>query len=96
MEINPVGKKAAAHGEEASLGERPIEAVVVNPCNESISVGGRLMKLKRAWKFKQWAFSIVSKGLGWQWLRVTPPVKYNILVLVPPAYLGSGNMSFVY
>ena len=75
MEINPVGKKAAAHGEEASLGERPIEAVVVNPCNESISVGGRLMKLKRAWKFKQWAFSIVSKGLGWQWLRVPPPVK---------------------
>ena len=43
MDINPVGTKAAARGEEASLGERPIEvveAVVVTPCNESIPVGG--------------------------------------------------------
>ena len=86
MEINPVGKKAAAHGEEASLGERPIEvveAVVVTPCNESIPVGGRLMKFKRAWKFNQWAFSIVSKGLGWQWSRVPPPVKFFVQTPTP-------------
>ena len=78
MEIYPVGEKAAPRGEEASLGERLMEggeAVVVNPCNESTITGGRLMEFKRAWMFNQWAFSIVSKGLDWQWLRVPSPVK---------------------
>ena len=36
--------------------------------NEAIPVGGRLRRLRNRWKFDRWATSIVSSGLGWEWL----------------------------
>ena len=40
--------------------------------NEEVPVGGRLALFKDQWKFCPWAYSIVSKGLGWKW-RSKPP-----------------------
>lgn len=48
----------------------------MEPRNEEIPVGGRLRKFKKAWKFNQWALSIVTKGLGWQWITDPPPPNY--------------------
>ena len=48
------------------------EAEVHLPPNEELPVGGRLFHFRKNWEFNPWAHSVVSKGLGWQWLE-TPP-----------------------
>ena len=36
--------------------------------NETVPVGGRLRRFRNRWIFDRWATSIVSSGLGWEWL----------------------------
>ena len=36
--------------------------------SEAIPVGGRLRRFRNRWRFDRWATSIVSSGLGWEWL----------------------------
>ena len=48
------------------------EVVEVLPPNGNLPVGGRLFHFRKKWTFSPWAYSVVSKGLGWQWLE-TPP-----------------------
>ena len=43
---------------------------------EDSPVGGRLSHFQDHWKFSPWAHSVVSKGLGWKWLKSPPPLKW--------------------
>ena len=51
---------------------RDKESVVEPPPSEYFPVGGRLAHFRQQWAFDPWAFSIVSKGLGWSWVTNLP------------------------
>ena len=62
-EVEEVGVADKVLGRGEADGEVPLEAT-----NEAIPVGGQLRRFKNRWKFDRWAASIVSSGLGWEWL----------------------------
>ena len=62
-EVEEVGVVGEVQGKDVANREVP---VVVT--NEAIPVGGRLRRLRNRWRFDRWATSIVSSGLGWEWL----------------------------
>ncbi|XP_064111508.1 uncharacterized protein LOC135219001 [Macrobrachium nipponense] len=41
--------------------------------NEVSQVGGRLYLFRHRWGFSSWVKSIVSRGLGWSWIKGPPP-----------------------
>ena len=43
--------------------------------NEPLPVGGRLSHFQDKWTFSPWAHSIVSRGLGWEWILPPPQLK---------------------
>ena len=61
--VGEVGMVDRREGE--GVASRAVTEVVTN---EAIPVGGRLYRFRNRWKFDRWAASIVSSGLGWEWL----------------------------
>ena len=62
-EVEEVGVADKGQGRGEAAGVVPLGVT-----NEAIPVGGRLRRFKSRWRFDRWATSIVSSGLGWEWL----------------------------
>ena len=62
-------------GAEEIEGARRKVANPVSISNEMFPVGGRLRLFKEQWSFDPWAFSVISKGLGWKWVSPPPRTK---------------------
>ena len=45
------------------------------PNSEECPVGGRLSRFSQQWTFSPWALSIISEGLGWEWVNKPPPLR---------------------
>ncbi|XP_064088848.1 uncharacterized protein LOC135203130 [Macrobrachium nipponense] len=58
-------------------GIRGAEAINPQPTSEKYQVGGRLYWFRDHWTFSPWAYSIISKGLGWKWKGGFPPPPVN-------------------
>ena len=58
---------------EAEKEVKGVEGANISPSNDVLSVGGRLMNFSSHWISSKWGHSVVSKGLGWKWIK-TPPL----------------------
>ena len=67
------------HGNRGGRGNRRLRTkgnggrAKTSPRIENFPVGGRLALFRESWRFDPWAFSVVSNGLGWRWIRRPPP-----------------------